>query len=261
MNEFNTKIRADIKKLLEENDKVFTTWEGGSLATGYFDEYSDLDLAAITADDVIDEVFAIVEEYLTENYGIQHKFRIPEPNWHGHSQCFYILEKSPETFYVDFLIEKESAVNRFLESNRHGNAVVWFDKKGFIDNTPVPEEVTFQKCVKQFRMIKTYMPFTFIDVQKQIYRGNEIDAFSIYYSLVNRIIALLNIKYRPAKHDFGPRYLHRDFPLKEQELIKKLMFVPTLEQLQLNLNEIKVLYQELITELEDFFPTVKGREK
>jgi predicted nucleotidyltransferase len=249
MNEFNLKIRAELKQLLELEPKVITAWEGGALATGYFDEYSDLDLALITQDNAIESSFAIVENYLEANYGIKHKFRIPEPNWHGHSQCFYIIDNCPETFYVDFLIEKESAGNRFLESDRHGNAVVWFDKKNYIDGTPTPDEVTRAKCQKQLKMITTYMPFTFIDVQKQIYRGNKIDAFSIYYSLVNRLVALYNIKYRPAKHDFGIRYLHRDFPVEIQEMIEKYLFNKSLEDVQSNLLEIKDIYHQLVSEL------------
>ncbi|MCF7912536.1 MAG: nucleotidyltransferase domain-containing protein [Candidatus Cloacimonetes bacterium] len=250
MNEFNTKIRADIRQLLEPNEKVITAWEGGSIATGYFDEYSDLDLAVISNDDAIDEIFAIVEKYLKDNYGIKHKFRLPEPNWHGHSQCYYIIDNCPETFYVDFLIEKESAGNRFMESDRHGNALVWFDKKGYIDNTPTPEEVTDQKCRKQFKMVKTSVPFSFINVQKQIYRGNKIDAIAIYLPLVGRVISLMNIKYRPAKHDFGMLYLHRDFPLHEQQLIEKLLYVNSLEELQANLILLKELYLQLCEDLE-----------
>ncbi len=102
-------------------------------------------------------------------------------------------------------------------------------------------------------MIKAYLPFTFIDVQKQIYRSNSIDAFALYYSLLNHVIALMNIKYRPARFDFGPRYLHCDFPQKEQQILENLMYVKSLEQLQLNLFDIKALSQELIKELEDTF--------
>jgi len=252
MNEFNTKIRAEIKQLLEADEKVITAWEGGSLATSYFDEYSDFDLAVIAKDDAIDEILAKVETYLKDNYGIKHKFRIPEPNWHGHSQCFYIIDNCPETFYVDFLIEKESAGNRFLESDRHGNAVVWFDKKGYIDGTPTPEEVIRKKCQDQLKMVKTYLPFTFKDVQKQIYRKNKIDAFALYISLVSRIVLLMNIKYRPAKHDFGMRYLHRDFPPEEQQLIEKLLYVKSLEELQANLLEIIEIYAQLVSDLQEY---------
>ncbi|MDP8209482.1 MAG: nucleotidyltransferase domain-containing protein [Candidatus Stygibacter australis] len=252
MNEFNTKIRAEIKQLLEADEKVITAWEGGSLATGYFDEYSDLDLAVISEDDAIDEIFAKVETYLKDNYGIKHKFRIPEPNWHGHSQCFYIIDNCPEMFYVDFLIEKESAGNRFLESDRHGNAIVWFDKKDYIDGTPTPEDIIKKKCQDQLKMVKTYLPFTFKDVQKQIYRNNKIDAFALYISLVSRIVSLMNIKYRPAKHDFGMRYLHRDFPIEKQQLIEKLLYVKTLEELQANLLQIIEIYAQLVSDLQEY---------
>ena len=47
MNEFNTKIRAEIRQLLEKDEKVLTAWEGGSLATGYFDEYTTVILLTL----------------------------------------------------------------------------------------------------------------------------------------------------------------------------------------------------------------------
>ena len=37
-------IRAELKVFLEGREEVLAAWEGGSAATGWLDEYSDLDL-------------------------------------------------------------------------------------------------------------------------------------------------------------------------------------------------------------------------
>jgi len=129
MTDFYKKIVAELKDQYKNNNNILAAWEGGSAATGYLDEYSDLDLALITTDDTVENIFNLTEQFLENNYGISNKFRMPEPNWHGHSQCFYKLKQAPEFFYVDMLIEKESAENRFTETDRHGNSVIWFDKK------------------------------------------------------------------------------------------------------------------------------------
>jgi predicted nucleotidyltransferase len=249
VNEFQTKIRKQFQELLEPFQEVLSAWEGGSAATGYWDEYSDLDLQIIVQDEFVEESFKIVEKFLGKEYGILQKFRIPEPNWHGHSQCFYLIDKCPETFYIDFFVEKESAGNRFLEPDRHGKAIIWFDKNDLVNGEYTPPEVTYQKCRDFFERINIYIPFCFLDAQKQIYRGNKIDAFAMYYSLLNRIIALMNIKYRPAKHDFGMRYLHRDFPEAEQELIERLLYNKSLEELQVNLNNLKDIYPKLLKDI------------
>lgn len=252
MSNFNAKIRAEFEKLLINDDYVLAAWEGGSKATGFFDEYSDLDLQIIVKDEEVENIFMKIDQSLEDNYGIIRKFRIPEPNWHGHSQCFYLLKDTPETFYLDLFVEKESAGNRFLESDRHGNAFVWFDKKNLIDTTPTPDEIVQKNCQNYFNRVDIYIPFCFLDVQKQIYRKNRIDAFAIYFSLLNRIIGLMNIKYRPPKHDFGMRYLHRDFPEHEQKLISELMYVPDMKKLQQNLDKLKDVYKQLIKDLKEY---------
>lgn len=252
VNNFNAKIRTEFEQLLINHENVLAAWEGGSKATGYFDEYSDLDLQIIVKDEEVESIFNEIDAYLEGHYGIKRKFRIPEPNWHGHSQCFYLLDNTPSTFYLDLLVEKESAGNRFLESDRHGNAFVWFDKKKLIDTTPTPEDVTKRNCHNYFHRMDIYIPFCFIDVQKQIFRNNRIDAFAIYFSLINRIVGLMNIKHRPAKHDFGLRYLHRDFPKSDQKLIEKLMYVPDIKALQANLDMLKVVYKKINADLSEY---------
>ena len=253
MKNFQEEIRENLKEILIDNMGVLTAFEGGSAATGYLDEYSDLDLGLIVSDEAIESIFELVEKVLELNYGIKNKFRMPEPNWHGHSQCFYILEKSPKLFYLDMLIEKESATNRFLESDRHGKAIVWFDKKNLIDQAETPEKITSEKCKKQYLRIKETIPFAILDVKKQILRDNKIDAFSVYYGIVNRLVALMNIKYRPAKHDFGVRYLYRDFPKEEFQFVENLMFVKTLDTLAINLLDIESRLEELFDEFEREF--------
>ena len=249
MTDFYKKIVSELKELYKENENILAVWEGGSAATGYLDEYSDLDLALITTDDTIEEIFKLTEQFLEKNYGISNKFRMPEPNWHGHSQCFYKLTESPKFFYVDMLIEKESAKNRFTESDRHGDSIIWFDKKNLIDPTPTPEKDIETKCKRHYHLMSTLLPFMEMDVAKQIKRGNAIDAISIYGGLLNRMAALLNIKYRPHKFDFGLRYYYRDLPREEITFIEEIAFVKDLDNLKAKLPRAIKKYEKLIEEL------------
>jgi len=249
MTDFRQKIVTKLKRLLDSDKNIYSVWEGGSAATGYLDDYSDLDLGIICADDAIDNVFRKLEEFLSSNYGIKHKLIVPEPSWHGHSQRFYILEKTDPYFYLDILVEKLSSGNRFTESDRHGNSVVWFDKKDLIDPTPTPEEEIVAKGKNIFQRVKQAYPFLLLDVNKQILRGNQVDAFELYFRLLNRLGVLLNLKYRHHKYDFGLRYAIRDFPEEIVQLLRKLLFPGKFEDLAecTKLVEVKIL--ELIDEL------------
>jgi len=249
LDNFRVEIINKLKKIYHENEHIIAVWEGGSAATGYLDEYSDLDLGIITADDTIDDTFKLTEKLLTNNYGISHKFRMPEPNWHGHSQCFYKLENAPEFFYVDLLIEKESATNRFTESDRHGDSIIWFDKKNLIDPTPTPEADIEAKCKRSYHLISSLLPFVEMDVIKQIKRGNAIDAISIYGGLCNRLGTLLNVKYRPHKFDFGLRYYYRDLPQIEIEFLEEVLFVKDINDLIIKLPKVSNKAGGLLEEL------------
>jgi hypothetical protein len=147
------------------------------------------------------------------------------------------------------LIEKESAKNRFTESDRHGNSIIWFDNKDLIDSTPTPEEEIETKCKRHYHLMSTLLPFMEMDIAKQIKRGNAIDAISIYGGLLNRMAALLNIKYRPHKFDFGLRYYYRDLPQWEIIFIEDVSFVKDVNDLKVKLPKAIKKYKELIEEL------------
>ncbi|MCK7484998.1 MAG: hypothetical protein MZU97_05195 [Bacillus subtilis] len=127
-------ITKDLNRLFRANPAILAVWEGGSAATGFLDEFSDLDLSIICVDDAVETVFQQLEEHLKTIYGIRRKFRIPEPAWHGFSQCFYQIDQVPPLFYLDIAVIKASLPEKFTEPDRHGNAVIWFDPKSFINH-------------------------------------------------------------------------------------------------------------------------------
>ena len=251
MKDFRKKIINELRTLFESDRTIYSVWEGGSAASGFLDEYSDLDIGLICADDVVENIFTKLEEFLATNYGIKHKFRMPEPCWHGHSQCFYLLERTVPYFYIDILIEKESSGNRFTESDRHGNSVIWFDRKELIDPTPTPEDEILGRGSRMFKIIKGYVPFQIMDLKKQIQRGNEIDAYDLYNKLLNRFGALLNLKFRPHKYDFGIRYMDRDYPDEITEMFKSLLAPGKIIDLKECTEILEIKIYELLNELDE----------
>ena len=250
MLEFKKQITNELKELWESDEKIYTFWEGGSVATGYDDAFSDLDAALICDDDHVEDVFAMTENFLEEKYGIKEKFRVPEPSWHGHSQIFILLKNTPRFFYIDLLIEKLSSGNRFMESNRHGNSVIWFDKKDLMDATPMPEEEYKKQIVPKLKYFKTSFFVNKIELEKQVFRGREVDALDGYFKLlIGRLAFLLNVKNRPAKHDFGLLYSYRDWPQEDHELVKDLLYVKNIDDLTLKLPCLIKKVEDLTDEL------------
>ena len=78
MTDFRTDFADKIRKLLEEKKYILTAWEGGSAATGFLDEYSDLDLCLICDDDKVEKIFEIIADFLQQNYGLS-LIHISEP--------------------------------------------------------------------------------------------------------------------------------------------------------------------------------------
>jgi len=252
MLEYKKQLSEKLKKFWESDEKIHTAWEGGSVATGFDDDYSDLDMALICDDDYVKDLFEKTDKYFLDNYGIKEKLRIPEPCWHGHSQTFYLLEDSPKFFYVDLLIEKLSAGNRFMESNRHGISAVWFDKKGLMDGTPMPDEEIKKKIVPKLKYFSKSFFINKIELEKQVLRAREVDALDGYYKLIlGRLAFLLNVKNRPAKHDFGLLYSYWDWPKEDHEFVRELLYVKDLNDLKVKLPILIMKVEELTNFLYD----------
>lgn len=243
-------INSDLKDLLKKEEKVIAAWEGGSAATGFYDEYSDLDLAIVCEEDAIEPIFELVEKYLEKNYGIDRKFRIPEPAWHGFSQCFYKINNVPELYYLDIAVIKRSIDKKFTESDRHGNSVIWFEKEKMIDPTPTPDEEVKSKGKKFYKMVTGADWLTITELKKALARGYYGEAFTQFCNFTSRNFAvMLNLKYRPCKVDFGTRYYYRDLPKNVFAKFERLLKNGSINELKENAENIIEWYNSLKKEL------------
>ncbi|HXK49916.1 MAG TPA: nucleotidyltransferase domain-containing protein [Clostridiales bacterium] len=246
-----SEITEGLKSLLEKNDKVIAVWEGGSAATGFLDDHSDLDLAVVCEDDAVEDVFFEIESHLESVYGIEEKFRMPEPAWHGFSQCFYKTGNVPELFYFDIAVIKRSNPNKFTETDRHGEAVIWFEKEKMVVPSVTPEEEIISKGKKLFHMATDTLFLTEIELKKALARRNFTEAFHQYFLIIYRTLGiLLNLKYRPCKSDFGLRYADRDYEKHDAEFLDGLFKVTSTEELREKSDKVLLRISELREELE-----------
>jgi predicted nucleotidyltransferase len=249
-------IKTSLKALLQKQDNVLAAWEGGSVATGFSDRYSDLDLSIVIKAKDTNPIFALLEEYFSTNYGIERQFRMPEPTWHGMSQCFYLLKDTEDCFYCDIVVMPVDTQDKFTAWDRHGRAQVWFDKAGVFSSEATPPEDIRELCVKMFKAATTTDFLSILELQKALARGNWIHSHLNYMIFLNRhLVPLLNLKYRPAKADFGIRYTDRDFPTTEVKRLEDLLRIADIDTVRAKSEDALSWFAELKTDLASGFPS------
>jgi hypothetical protein len=212
---------------------VHALWEGGAAGFGRVDQWSDIDLQLVVADDKVEETFERIENTLLTLSEIELKYRLPEPTWHGHSQCFYRLKDASPFLMIDLAVMKESSKNdRFMESRIHGTPRVIFDKTGAVQDKPVDVDEHMQKIQGRLDTLKTMFDLFWILAPKEIHRGNGIEAIAFYMSYTLRpLVEVLRIKYCPIRFFYFTRYVHYDLPSEVAARLETLYFPKDLEAL------------------------------
>ncbi|MFA5006593.1 MAG: hypothetical protein WC509_03890 [Candidatus Izemoplasmatales bacterium] len=244
----------ELRKFLEPRLRacpgVLAAHEGGSAATGFSDRYSDLDLEVVCEDDAVETVIALVRAALDERYGIEREYRVPEPAWHGFSQAFYKLKGLAPFVYVDLAVIKVSIPDKFEETDRHGRAVVWFEKESVLSERISSAEAIDARGRRLFRQATATDFLMLLEARKNIARGRFVEAFPNFFRyLVAHVGVLLNLKHRPAKADFGVRYAYRDYPEADRLLVEDAMKVSSLAELSAMLDRLEARFEELKAEL------------
>ncbi len=246
-----------IKPWAQKHPSIIAAWEGGSAATNRMDQYSDLDLSLIVNDNQVETVFTDFEVFLKENFSIINKYRIPEPAWHGLSQCFYEIEPVDPFIYLDIAVIKESQPDKLMEQDRHGIATVWFDRKQIYNSRfSTPEEIA-ERGKKLYQSVVQTDFLIITEVEKGIARGEFIDVFPTYYSFISRHLGvMMNLKHRPEKADFGLRYARIDYSNLDKDILEKGLRVSDIDELAKQFVVIKSRYKELKDELSTTWRTI-----
>lgn len=227
------RILAALRAALEPLPFARAFWEGGSAAFGRLDEYSDLDLHVDAEDDRVEDVFRAVEGALQALSPIELRWRLSEPTWHGHSQCFYRLRDAGPYLLVDLVVMKRSSASRFSERERHGEPRVLFDKAGVVRPTSVDQAALAPRLAARREEIAARVRLLAPFVEKELLRGNRLAALEFYRGLVLAPLhELVRILHAPETHDYGLRYARRDLPPAVVARLEELAFVGTAEELR-----------------------------
>lgn len=230
---------------LRQQSDVLACWEGGSTAFGADDAYSDIDLQVLVKDDGVEKLRHEIDLLLTIAPGIKLRFELPAPTWHGHYQVFYQLQDSSPFHMLDLLLVRESAPDRFLQPERHGQARILFDHGNYVRPTPLDQGVHQEKLQQRRAVLTTSFQLFHWLVDKEIVRGRPIDAMHFYQGMLARVVELARIRHCPDRYDFGGRYLQRDLPPELVVRIEQLYFVKDIEALRTQKRLLVEMFEEL----------------
>ncbi len=212
-----------LHRAFEAKPRMLALHLGGSDASGRTDDASDIDACVTVEDDAVESAFEIAEHALAALSPIRHRFRLPEPTWHGHAQCFYALADADPRHMIDLCVIKRSASDKFLERERHGEPHVLFDRADLL--TPIPlDRLAHQKKVDAKReTLLAQFPLFQPLVTKALDRGHLAEAVHFYLALTWRpLVDACRIRHCPERFDFGPRYLDRDVPADVRATLERL---------------------------------------
>jgi hypothetical protein len=238
------RISRALGDALEPLPSVLAGWEGGSVALGALDGYSDIDLNFLVDDEAsFDHVYAAAERSLETVSPIVASHPVPPGR-------YYKLKEAGEYLLVDLCLFRAAAPDRLLEVERHGHIRPVFDKGDWLRPRPLDEDALAAKRVKRCRELQAWFPMSQSFVRKAILRGQHAEAMAAYWGYTMRPLAeLLRMQYCPVRWDFGMRYLDRDLPAAAYEQVRELVFVRDLEDLESKLGRATALGVALLREL------------
>lgn len=254
-------ILAALRSALEPLDYVYAMWEGGAASFNRVDEWSDIDLQVDADDERIAEVVAASERALESLAGIELRYEIPQPSWHGHWQAFYRLKNTSPYLLVDFVVIKHSNPEKFLTREIHGNAVVHFDKRNVVRPEPLDAESFTAKLAGRIDSLRILFDMFHVLTLKELNRGNDIEAIAFYHAYALRpLVEALRIKHIPARYNFNTRYLYYDLPREVVDRLKRFFFVADAAEMRERCSEGKEWMEKTLSEidLEDVMGLVRS---
>jgi len=235
---------------LKPLDYVHAFYEGGAAAFNRIDEWSDIDLYLVVDDAKVDETFHAVEKALSSLSIIKQKYDVTQTGWPGVSQAFYRLEDSSEYHIIDLAVLKLSSPDKFLEPEIHGKAVFYFNKNDVVKPIPLNTDALVKKVFARLERLKARFEMFNNFVQKEINRGNHLEALDMYYALtLATIVEALRIKYCPVHYDFRMRYIHYELSPEAIDKLKHLYFVKDEKDLQEKYHQAVNWFYEIMLEI------------
>jgi len=242
---FREQITNAVCGVLQPRPDVLAGWEGGSVAFDVADEYSDIDLTFLVADDTgVEPLYAAVEAaiILINPVICSH----PEPPGR-----YYKFRDGGDYLLLDLCFLRTGANDQGLDTERHGEVQPLFDKGDWLSAKHLDTVALESARSERFQELRSWFTVSQSFVRKAILRDQHATALSAYWGYTLRpLTEILRMRYCPARWDFGMRYLDRDLPQSVYNKLRDLMFVQEPKSLAAHLEKASQWGDTLLHELE-----------
>jgi len=255
---YRRRVTARVVAALRDEPEVEALFEGGAAARGRADEYSDIDLMVVAPPERAGRLFALAEEALGDIAPITHVWSVEPPGFPDMAQRFFFLADAPRFFAFDCSVLSPAAATTFLERERHGEPIVWLDRRGTIAARPVDEVALARRRRHRLDQVRGMVPVYAMLVDKEMARGHPLEALGFYQVLVKVLIELLGMEHRPERFDFAWRYVERELPADAQALIARHAYIGGADALASNRRSIVRAIGTLLAALAEPAPTASG---
>lgn len=226
---------------MEQDSAVHAMWIAGSVAEGYDDELSDVDLW-IDIDDGRDKpMFGLIEKFLSSHGQLDINFGedVSPPFSH---RVYHLAHMNPYHF-IEVTLHSHSHKLGLFDSMR--KIKVLFDKDETTKYKPL-DKVSYTKMLKdRQKFLIEKIGLGQMSVKKEITRGQFMDALHNYqFWLVEPIIELARIKYAPYKVTYGLKHGSRDLPKDTVAEIESLYIIKSLEDLSNKIVEVNTMIRK-----------------
>ena len=244
-------IITALHSALEAAPEVLAASLGGSDATGRTDEFSDVDLVVVVAEGAVEATFEAVHSALEDLSPILHRWRLVDPTWHGNAQEFLSLRDADPAHFIDLVVLEPTGGERFLEVERHGTAIVLFDRAGVLAPAPLDRVALQARIDARLAILRERFPLFQTLVTRAVRRGFVAEAAVAYQDYAYRpLIELLRIRHCPDRFDFGARYLDRDLPARVRAEVEALALPGSLAEVEEFRSRAEALFDATLAELD-----------
>jgi len=244
-------VLAAIRARMEPLPYTHAMWEGGAVSWGRVDEWSDIDVMIDADDERVEEALAEVDRALESVSAIDLKYRMPDDAAGNYIQAFYRLGDASPYLLVDAAVLRHGATSKFLEPEVHGAPVFHFDKSSLAD-LPHFDLAAWQASHLGEWLADLRARFKIFQVMvlKELNRGNLVEAVGYYHAYTLRpLLNALNMRYRPARHGFGVRYVYYELPPKVIARLEPLYVPAGLADLRAKQAEAQAWFDQVAAEI------------
>ncbi len=245
-------IVRTVTEALRPLDSVHALWEGGAASFERVDDWSDIDLYALVDDEMVEETVKAIEMALENMSPITQKYDVPHPPSEGLVHAFYRLEDASEYLLIDLAILKLSAPDKYLETEIHGKPVFYFSKSDAAASPRLDVDSLVRRLLERFERIQARFEMFRGFLQKEINRGNWLEALDLYRVLVlSSLVEVLRMKHHPLHYEFQLRYVYSELPPSVIQRLEHLSFVSDEQDLSDKVQESVDWYRRTVSDIDE----------